>query len=124
MMTRIALVACIAVAICCGVSLADKTAEPALKSGPQVGGKLPGAFHPLNIQNAEQSDQSGKKCCLVCQHGPNPVAMVFARKPSDALGVLAKKMDEAVVANKKEKMGAFIVFLTDGEKDAEKQVKD
>ncbi len=36
-------------------------ADEALKSGPQVGKSLPGAFHPLNVTG----DQAGKKHCLV-----------------------------------------------------------
>jgi len=32
-----------------------------LKSGPQVGQNLPGAFHPLNINGG----RSGQKNCLV-----------------------------------------------------------
>lgn len=36
-----------------------------LKSGPEVGKALPGAFHPLNVFNAENANQAGKKHCLV-----------------------------------------------------------
>ncbi|MBI2805897.1 MAG: hypothetical protein HYX68_13030 [Planctomycetes bacterium] len=37
------------------------TAGDALKSGPQVGKGIPGAFHPLNVTGG----QAGKKHCLV-----------------------------------------------------------
>jgi hypothetical protein len=121
MMTRVVLAASLALALSCCWS-AVEAAE--FKSGPQVGSKLPGAFHPLNIYNAELSDQSGKKNCLVCQHGVNPVAMVFARKNNDGLAALVKKLDAAVAAHKKEKLGAFVVFLTEGEQGAEDAVKD
>ena len=50
-------------------------AEAALKSGPQVGQEVPGPFHPVNING----EQAGKKSCLYCANGPNPVAAVFAR---------------------------------------------
>ena len=51
-----------------------------LKSGPQVGEKVPGPFEPLNING----DNAGKKFCQFCINGQNPVAMVFARDASAA----------------------------------------
>jgi hypothetical protein len=41
--------------------VAGATAGEALKSGPQVGQQIPGAFHPLNCTGA----QAGNKHCLV-----------------------------------------------------------
>src|SRR3954463_16283243 len=48
-----------------------------LKSGPQAGEKLPGPFHPLNVNG----DKAGEKQCLYCKFGDQSVAMVFARTP-------------------------------------------
>lgn len=42
--------------------------------------------------------------------------MIFARKTSDSLTSLVKKLDAATVENKKAKMGSFVVFLNDDEK--------
>jgi hypothetical protein len=42
--------------------------------------------------------------------------MVFARETSDSLTSLVKKLDEATIANKKARMGSFVVFLSDDEK--------
>lgn len=36
-----------------------------LKSGPQPGDKFPGAFHPLNVTNADTPGAAGKKNCYV-----------------------------------------------------------
>jgi hypothetical protein len=81
-----------------------------LKSGPQVGTKLPGAFHPLNVTG----EHKGEKNCLVCQNGSNPVAMVFARNADNpAAAKLIKKLDELTAANSKADMGSFAVYLTD-----------
>jgi len=82
-----------------------------LKSGPQVGELLPGPFHPLNVTGAK----AGEKHCLYCEHGPAPVAMIFARTPSDQLTNLIKKIDAATVQNAKDEMGSFVVFLSDKE---------
>src|SRR5262245_29881278 len=82
-----------------------------VKSGPQVGETLAGPFHPLNVTG----DNAGEKHCLYCQHGPNPVAMIFARTPSDQLTALIKKIDAATAQNAKEDMGSFVVFLSNQE---------
>jgi hypothetical protein len=80
-----------------------------IKSGPQTGETLPGPFHPLNING----EQAGKKNCLYCSNGDNPVAVVFARSADDAnLQKLIKALDEATVKNEKAEMGSFVVYLS------------
>jgi hypothetical protein len=83
-------------------------AEP-VKSGPQTGEKVPGPFHPLNVNG----EFAGEKHCLFCENGPNPVAMIFARENTGELAKLIKKIDESTVANSSAKMGSFVVFLSD-----------
>jgi len=90
-----------------------------LKSGPQVGDKLPGAFHPLNLSGPE----AGKKNCLVCQNGLNPVVMIFAREIDPTLTALIKKVDGATAANQKIEMGSFVVFCTPDE-ELEPKIKE
>jgi hypothetical protein len=99
----------IAFALVVGTALAEKKA--ALKSGPQTGEELAGPFHPLNVTGAK----AGKKNCLYCQNGSNPVAMIFARSTSDNLTKLIKKIDACTAKNGKCKMGSFVVFLNDDE---------
>lgn len=43
------------------LAVAGATAGEGLKSGPQVGDRLPGAFHPLNVTGSK----AGNKHCLV-----------------------------------------------------------
>ena len=94
-------------------------AADAVKSGPQVGEKVPGPFHPLNINGS----MAGKKNCLFCSNGQNPVAMIFARSADDQNVVdLIKKIDETTVKNADAKMGSFVVFLSD-DKDLEAKLK-
>jgi hypothetical protein len=50
--------------------------------------------------------------------------MIFARGISDNLTSLVKKIDEATVANKGNRMGSFVVFLTDDEDKTQKDLKD
>jgi hypothetical protein len=101
-----------------GLLCSSASADPTLKSGPQVNEKVPGPFHPLNITG----EHAGKKHCLFCSNGDNPVAMVFARKPSDTLTKLIKKIDAATAKNSDKNMGSFVVFLTDTE-GLDKQLK-
>ena len=93
-------------------------AEP-VKSGPQVGEKVPGPFHPLNINGS----MAGKKHCLFCENGSNPVAMIFARNVDSNLVDLIKKIEDATAKNADAKMGSFVVFLSD-DKDMEAKLKE
>ena len=86
-------------------------AADALKSGPQVGEKVPGPFEPLNING----DNAGKKFCQYCINGQNPVAMVFARDVNTPVTKLIKEIDAATAKNSDAKMGSFFVFLSDDE---------
>ncbi len=83
-----------------------------VKSSVQPGEKIPGPFHPLNVNGAS----AGKKECLVCKNGANPVAMIFARTVDPKLVKLIKKLDEATVKNESKEMGSFVVFCSDNEK--------
>ncbi len=84
-------------------------AEETVKSGPQVGQEVPGPFHPLNVTG----EQAGKKNCLYCANGGNPVAVVFAREVSPDLGALLKKLDQATAKNASAFMGSYAVFCSD-----------
>jgi hypothetical protein len=84
-----------------------------LKSGPQVGDRLPGAFHPLNVCNVDLPDNNGKKACFVCQYGLSPVALVFTRELNEPLAALCKQLDASVAKNKETK--ACVLLLTDSE---------
>lgn len=99
-----------------GLSLAK---DP-VKSGPQVSEKLAGPFEPLNING----DYAAKKHCLYCENGNNPVAMIFARQPSEALTSLITKLDAACEKNSSKKMGSFVVFCSDDKENLEKSLKD
>ncbi len=106
-MSRLAGVSALVFCVLAGGLLA---AEP-LKSGPQVGEKVPGPFEPLNVNGAH----AGEKYCQFCINGPNPVAMVFARNVSKPVEKLVKELDAATVKNSDAKMGSFFVFLSDDE---------
>lgn len=100
----------LAALFCTSLVLAEK-AETSVKSGPQVGEELAGPFHPLNVNGKS----AGKKACLYCSNGSNPVAMIFAREASPELAKLCKKIDAACEKNSSSKMGSFVVFCNNEE---------
>jgi hypothetical protein len=104
---RIAAGSLLSLALVLGTALAAES----IKSGPQVGDDVPGPFHPLNVTG----EKAGEKNCLFCSNGSNPVAMIFARETSDELTALIKKIDACTEKNKDNKMGSFVVFLSDSE---------
>ena len=108
------LVAVLSMVVALGVAIAPDD----VKSGPQKGEKVPGPFHPLNVTGSE----AGKKHCLFCSNGDNPVAMIFARESSDGLAKLIKQVDGATQKNADAKMGSFVVFLSSSDK-LEKELK-
>ena len=112
---RGAAVAFLGLALVAGLAIAGDS----VKSGPQVGQKVPGPFHPLNLTG----ESAGEKACLFCKNGSNPVAMIFARECSDNLTKLIKQIDECTAKHKDARMGSFVVFLSDSE-DLGKQLKD
>ena len=97
-----------------GVIAAEK-----IKSGPQVDEEVPGPFHPVNVTGPN----AGEKFCLYCKNGNNPVAMVFAREVSPPLVKLIKKIDAATAKHEDDKMGSFVVFLSDST-DLESKLKE
>jgi hypothetical protein len=108
----------LAVAFLATLSAGLVLAAETIKSGPQVGEDLAGPFHPLNVTGS----QAGKKNCLYCSNGSNPVAMIFARSASEELGKLCKKIDGCCEKNGDCKMGSFAVVCTD-EEGAEAKLK-
>jgi len=100
----------LALAFFAGASRAEE--KEAVKSGPQVGEKLAGPFHPLNVNG----DAAGEKKCLYCANGTNPVAMIFARGTSPQLTKLIKKLDGCCDKNSSCEMGSFVVFCSNDEK--------
>jgi hypothetical protein len=99
----------------CGVPL---PADGPLRSGPQPGQSIPGAFHPYNVTGPE----AGKLHCLVCEYGLNPVAMVFAREVSEPLVRLLGRLDAAADEQRRHDLGCFVVFLRDRNDALDKQL--
>ena len=74
-----------------------------LKSGPQTGDKVPGAFHPYNVNG----ENAGKTACLYCAAGDSPVAVVFAKSGDDAMThKLIKALDGATSRTRRPRCSA------------------
>jgi hypothetical protein len=83
---------------------ADKL--PALKSGLQVGEKVP-TFYVRAITGPLQS----RSVCYVCRNGDRPVVMVLVREVTPELKKLLKGIDELVDAHRAEGLRSFGVFV-------------
>ncbi|MCS6866396.1 MAG: hypothetical protein RMJ56_15475 [Gemmataceae bacterium] len=95
------------VVLCSGIATAAD-----LKSGPQAGDKVPGAFHPYNVTG----EDAGQCACLYCKAGDSPVVMIFARSSDDPrIQQLLKAIDAETVKNAKAEMHSFAIFM--GNKD-------
>jgi hypothetical protein len=111
-MTKRLFAAALALALLAGNALGT---EP-LKSGPQVGQAVE-AFEPKNVTGPF----AGHEHCPVCWTAFKPGVMILARRLSDPLASLVKKMD---AANKEQgdKLRSFVVFLEE-EKGLEAKLK-
>jgi hypothetical protein len=84
-----------------------------LKSGPQAGDRVPGPFHPLNINGL----YAGKKACLYCIAGERPTVAIFARDPNNAvLRKLIAAVEDAAARHAKAELNAFVVICSDSDK--------
>ena len=81
------------------------------ESGPQVGSKVPGAFHPFNINGKAAGDEE----CLFCRYGDAPVAMVFASKLSPQVPALVRGLEKAATAAAGEVGACLIVTENNAE---------
>jgi len=102
----------LAFALLASTVLAEDTKT--VNSGPKVGSELAGPFHPLNVTGAK----AGKKHCLYCENGNNPVAMIFAREVTPNLKKLIKKIDDCTAKNSGCEMGSFVVFCSNEDEEA------
>jgi hypothetical protein len=113
-MIRKLLAAAVVVALGSVVFAAD------FKSGPQAGEKVPGPFHPLNING----EYAGKKNCLYCKAGDDPTVAIFARNADDpVLQKLIVAVDETTTKNAKAELNSFAVFCSSDDK-LEGRLKD
>jgi len=101
-----AVVAVLAINALAGAALA----EP-VRSGPQVGEKIPGPFKPLNVNGPE----AGQKACLYCRFGPRPVVMVFAREVTPAVRTLIQRLEAVTAANSDSEMRSAVIVCSDSE---------
>jgi hypothetical protein len=113
--------AAVAVIVALSAALVAADEKKPLKSGPQVGADLDdcGPFHPMNVNGPN----AGKKSCLFCAYGQQPVVMIFAREPNKQLGALLKKIDAACEKHKEADLASFVVFCTKDQEAAEKDAK-
>lgn len=98
------------------LSAAEKSAE--VESGLKPGTFVP-AFHVRDITGPKK----GTTLCYRCRYNSKPVVNIFAREITPELVSLIKNVDAQVAKNKKQKMEAFVVFLSDDPDTIEPKIK-
>ncbi len=93
------------------IATLSSAADP-IKSGPQVGAKVPGAFEPFNVTGTN----AGEECCLFCKFGVDPTVMIFAKEMSEPLTGLLAKVDDLNIKHKKADLGSCAIFCDQGTK--------
>jgi hypothetical protein len=111
----------VAIQLRCGH--AHAAGDGRLKSGPQVGERLPGTFNALNVTNVEMPSSAGTKADFIEQYGASPVVLVFAREVNEPLTRLAKRLDAKVAKYRSAKLRAVVLVLPD-EDELETRLKD
>src|SRR5262245_11428543 len=107
------------------VSLADDEKKVGLNRGDD----LPGPFRPYNVTGkfgertvkeigGKERAVEGQYHCLVCERGLGPGVMIFARNadlgnPPEPLLKLLKELHTIVPKDRRTRLGAFAVFLSD-----------
>ncbi|QDU29624.1 hypothetical protein ETAA8_47390 [Anatilimnocola aggregata] len=94
------------------IFVANSYAAEPVRSGLQAGEKITAIFEPLNVNG----EHAGERHCLVCENGVSPVAMVFARQPSEALWKLLAELETTTANSDALAMGSFVVFLNEDDK--------
>jgi hypothetical protein len=90
--------------------LASAALAQGVRSGPQIGEK------PLPFtSNMVTGEHRGRQFCYVCELKEEPAVVVFARRTDAPTARLLRDLNEAVRANRKEKLFAWMVFLGEGD---------
>lgn len=72
-------------------------------------GRHPGPYSSL----VAFGPQRGQSHCFVCETADRPAVIVFARKPSDALGKLVRGLDRVLAEHKAAGLRAWVTFLAE-----------
>jgi hypothetical protein len=100
------------------LSLAAHAEEP-FASGLEPGRK-PGPYSSL----VAVGPQRGKSHCFICETEDHPAVIVFARRLSEPLGRLVRRLDRALDENKAADARAWVTFLNEDQSAFDPQVVD
>jgi len=89
---------------------------------PCVAGLKPGQRPGPYAAHVALGPERGKLHCFICEAADRPVVIVFARKPTDALGKLAQGLDKALIAHKAAELRGWVTFLSDDQTATDPQV--
>lgn len=95
------------------MSAALLVAFATLAADPVVSGLAPGQRPGPYSSVVAVGTQRGTSHCFICETADRPAVIVFARRPSAALGKLVRGLDKALAAHKSAELRAWVTFLSD-----------
>jgi hypothetical protein len=95
------------------MSTAVLCALAALSVDPLASGLVPGQRPGPYASVVAVGPQRGTSHCFICETADRPMVIVFARRPSDALGKLLRGLDRELVNHKAAELRAWATFLSD-----------
>jgi hypothetical protein len=85
----------------------------ALAADPVVSGLAPGQRPGPYASIVAVGPQRGTSHCFICETADRPAVIVFARRPSEALGKLVRGVNRELASHKSEDLRAWVTFLSD-----------
>jgi hypothetical protein len=85
----------------------------ALAADPPNSGLAPGQRPGPYSSVVAVGPQRGTSHCFICETADRPMVIVFARRPTDALGKLVRGLDATLEAHKASGLRAWVTFLSD-----------
>jgi hypothetical protein len=94
----------------------------ALAVDPVTSGLSPGQRPGPYSSVVAVGPQRGTSHCFICETADRPMVIVFARRPSDALGKLLRGLDKEIASHKADELRAWVTFLSDDQPVLDPQV--
>lgn len=90
-----------------------------LRSGPAVGDLV----FPFDVKDCT-GPAAGKTLCYRCQFAGRPTVSIFVRDVDDNVTELVQQLDRLVLRNRRQRLAAFLVLLTDRPAGVQKKLDD
>ena len=99
-------------------ALPDCLVAEELRSGPVVGDLV----FPFDVKDCT-GPAAGKFLCYRCQYAGRPTVSIFIRDVDEQVTSLVQQLDKTVLRNRRQRLAAFLVLLTDDPRGGQKKLR-